>query len=62
MKKVLILHGPNLNLLGTREPDVYGSLSLKDLNTQLAALGKEQGFEIYCVQSNVEGELVNLLH
>ena len=62
MKKVLILHGPNLNLLGTREPDVYGSLSLKDLNTQLSALGKEQGFEIYCVQSNVEGELVNLLH
>ena len=62
MKKILILHGPNLNLLGTREPDVYGSLSLKDLNTQLSALGKEQGFEIYCVQSNVEGELVNLLH
>ena len=62
MKKVLILHGPNLNLLGTREPDVYGSLSLKDLNSQLSALGMQHGFEIHCVQSNVEGELVNLLH
>jgi 3-dehydroquinate dehydratase-2 len=62
VKKVLILHGPNLNLLGTREPDVYGSLSLKDLNSQLSALGMQHGFEIHCVQSNVEGELVNLLH
>ena len=59
--KILILHGPNLNLLGTREPDVYGSLTLDDINTKLVALGKELGTEITCLHSNHEGALIDAL-
>lgn len=62
MKKILVLHGPNLNLLGTREPSVYGSMSLIELNQRLVDLGSASGFEVHCAQSNVEGELVNMLH
>ncbi len=60
--KILILHGPNLNLLGTREPEVYGSLTLDDINNKLSDLGKELGAEIKCVQSNHEGTLTDALH
>jgi len=60
--KILILHGPNLNLLGTREPEVYGSLTLEDINVKLMELGKELGAEIKCVQSNHEGALIDALH
>ena len=59
--KILILHGPNLNLLGTREPDVYGSMTLKDINTKLVELGKELGTEITCLHSNHEGALIDAL-
>jgi 3-dehydroquinate dehydratase-2 len=62
VKKILVLHGPNLNLLGTREPSVYGSMSLIELNQRLVDLGSASGFEVHCAQSNVEGELVNMLH
>jgi len=60
--KILILHGPNLNLLGTREPEVYGSMTLDDINHKLIELGKELGSEIKCVQSNHEGALIDALH
>jgi 3-dehydroquinate dehydratase-2 len=60
--KILILHGPNLNLLGTREPEVYGSMTLEDINRKLVELGKELGAEIKCVQSNHEGALIDTLH
>ena len=60
--KVLILHGPNLNLLGTREPEVYGSMTLDDLNNKLIELGKELGTEVKCLQSNHEGALIDALH
>ncbi len=56
---VLVLHGPNLNLLGTREPDVYGKTTLEDINTMLGEQAKELGFALKTYQSNVEGELVN---
>jgi 3-dehydroquinate dehydratase-2 len=60
--KILVLHGPNLNLLGTREPEIYGSMTLGDLNTKLIELGKELGADLQCSQSNQEGDLINLLH
>ena len=60
--KILILHGPNLNLLGTREPEVYGSLTLESLNEKLIAEGQKMGLNITCQQSNHEGTLIDALH
>lgn len=60
--KVLILHGPNLNLLGKREPEIYGDLSLDEINRRLSELAADIGVEIYCRQSNHEGELIDYLH
>jgi 3-dehydroquinate dehydratase-2 len=59
--KILVLHGPNLNMLGAREPEVYGSLTLSDINTTLMELGKEFGADLKCLQSNHEGDLIDAL-
>ena len=59
MRRVLVLHGPNLNLLGQREPDVYGAMSLNEINQKLIAKGQEWGLEVNCYQSNHEGELID---
>lgn len=58
VRRVLILHGPNLNLLGQREPDVYGDLTLEEIDRRIAARAQELGLEVRTEQSNVEGELV----
>lgn len=60
--KILILHGPNLNLLGTREPEVYGTMTLDDINNKLIELGREFNAEVKCLQSNHEGALIDALH
>lgn len=57
--KILVLHGPNLGLLGTREPEVYGSATLADVNRSLEALAAELGVSLECRQSDSEGELVS---
>lgn len=59
MAKVLVLHGPNLNLLGTREPEIYGSTTLADIAAMLKKRAAEEGVELVSVQSNYEGKLVD---
>lgn len=59
---VLVLHGPNLNLLGLREPQVYGKDTLAEVDAQLEQLADELGLEVACRQSNHEGELIDWLH
>ena len=62
MKKILVLHGPNLNLLGLREPQVYGSQTLAEIDQKLEALGQDLGVNVECRQSNHEGQLIDWLH
>lgn len=62
MKDILVLNGPNLNLLGTREPEVYGRLTLRDIEERLIRLGEEAGCRIVCFQSNAEHALIDRLH
>ena len=62
MHRVLFLNGPNLNLLGQREPEVYGQLSLSDLNDLMADKASRLGLVLTTYQSNIEGELVNRVH
>ncbi len=60
--RVLVLHGPNLNLLGTREPGVYGTATLAEIDAALQAEGEALGLEVTCRQSNHEGVLIDALH
>ncbi|HEY0199161.1 MAG TPA: type II 3-dehydroquinate dehydratase [Rhodanobacter sp.] len=62
MAKILVLHGPNLNLLGTREPDIYGSDTLADINRQLAEQAQAAGHDLAWFQSNAEHELIGRIH
>ena len=62
INKVLVIHGPNLNLLGTREPEIYGSMTMQDINEDLAKQAKEHNIEIDFFQSNHEGAIIDTLH
>lgn len=61
MSKILVIHGPNLNMLGQREQHIYGYHTLTDVNQQLKALASESGAEIDCIQSNSEGTLIDAI-
>ncbi len=62
MASLLLINGPNLNLLGSREPDVYGETKLADVESRLTSLAQEQGHELQCFQSNAEHEIVDRIH
>ena len=62
MSSILLLNGPNLNLLGEREPDIYGDFSLEDIEKTIEKLGKENSIDTECFQSNAEHELVDKIH
>jgi 3-dehydroquinate dehydratase-2 len=61
MKKIVIINGPNLNLLGERQPELYGTTTLPQLEAQLKKFGKALGFQIECFQFNSEGEIIDCL-
>lgn len=62
MKKVLVINGPNLNLLGTREPHIYGATTLADVENALQAQAEQLGLALDCFQSNHEGAIVDRIH
>lgn len=62
MTNILILHGPNLNLLGTREPEVYGRYTLADIERELTAVAQAQAVQLRFLQSNHEGVLIDAIH
>ena len=62
MARILVLHGPNLNLLGTREPGVYGAVTLEQINTRLAQQAQQAGHQLDSLQSNAEHQLIERIH
>lgn len=62
MKKILVVHGPNLNLLGTREPSVYGNMSLTQINERLSVEARRAHYDLTCIQSNSESVLIDHIH
>lgn len=61
-RRILVLHGPNLNLLGVREPDVYGRVTLPEIDAELEKIGRSAGAVVECFQSNHEGALIDRIH
>jgi 3-dehydroquinate dehydratase-2 len=62
MKSILLLNGPNLNALGTRKPEIYGTKSLKELEFELTGIAKQSGIKLICFQSNSEGLLIDKIY
>ena len=61
MSKILVIHGPNLNLLGEREPEIYGTVTLESINAKINDWAKKNNFELSIMQSNHEGEIVDVI-
>ncbi len=62
MVKIVVIHGPNLNLLGLREPEVYGALSLEEIDRRMEELARKEGLELRITQSNSEGAIIDAIH
>lgn len=62
MQRILVIHGPNLNLLGKRKPEIYGTLTLNDINRKIKAFSKENNIAANIIQSNNEGDIINAIH
>lgn len=62
MKSLLLINGPNLNLLGTREPNVYGAITLNEIEHNLQQQAQAKGFQLTCFQSNHEGKIIDQIH
>jgi 3-dehydroquinate dehydratase-2 len=62
VRRIAVVNGPNLNLLGTREPEIYGTLTLADIEARIAAYAAERGIDVRCEQYNGEGQIIDALH
>ena len=62
MSNILLINGPNLNLLGNRETEIYGSTSLQDIETELKSIASSNNYDLHCFQSNSESEIVDWIH